>query len=350
LGSYTCCQWSTMELELGAAPRRGGLGWGTDWPSLRAAPRRAPVAKRRRGGRLVDPSAPVLFPRLATVFWYLEDVEEGGETFFPRALNSEGHEYKPWNGDHEDCYRGLAVKAVRGNAVLFYSMVPDGRLDERCGPCCPIALLLPTPRPTCTQHTARAATGPVSPAQSSSSPSCYAANAAAAQYLRDVYFSPFPHADPHPHPHLCSGRCTAGASRAGRASRSGALTSGSGTTPSAPPSSRPSRSARELRPRPRRRWAAPTTARIVLHGRSRGSVLRIWHTCTSRAGPAAMRAESRMGCAPRRHWAARRRRPAWSSKRLKKHKQYEYAFFSPHLPFSDFVAFSFERGEDMIYV
>jgi hypothetical protein len=65
------------------------------------------------------------------VFWYLESVEEGGETFFPRALNAEGKEYKPWNGDHEDCYRGLAVKPVRGNAVLFYSMVPDGRLDER---------------------------------------------------------------------------------------------------------------------------------------------------------------------------------------------------------------------------
>ena len=62
---------------------------------------------------------------------YLADVDEGGETFFPRALNAEGKEYKPWNGDHEDCYRGLAVPPRRGNAVLFYSMVPDGRLDER---------------------------------------------------------------------------------------------------------------------------------------------------------------------------------------------------------------------------
>mmetsp|Transcript_21811 Transcript_21811/g.50147 ORF Transcript_21811/g.50147 Transcript_21811/m.50147 type:complete len:193 (-) Transcript_21811:194-772(-) len=69
--------------------------------------------------------------RLATVFWYLHTVQEGGETFFPRALNEHGKEYHPWNGDHEDCYRGLAVPPVRGNAVLFYSMVPDGRLDER---------------------------------------------------------------------------------------------------------------------------------------------------------------------------------------------------------------------------
>eukprot|EP00966_Prymnesium_polylepis_P199204 4615599-Prymnesium_polylepis.1 len=69
--------------------------------------------------------------RMATVFWYLHTVGEGGETFFPRALNEAGREYKPWNGDHEDCYRGLTVKPIKGNAVLFYSIVPDGRLDER---------------------------------------------------------------------------------------------------------------------------------------------------------------------------------------------------------------------------
>jgi len=79
--------------------------------------------------------------RLATLFWYLRSVEKGGETFFPRALNESGLEYKPWNGDHEDCYRGLAVKPVKGNAVLFYSMLPDGRLDERSlhGGCRPAA-------------------------------------------------------------------------------------------------------------------------------------------------------------------------------------------------------------------
>lgn len=69
--------------------------------------------------------------RMATVFWYLQTVTEGGETFFPRALNEQGREYHPWNHDHDDCYRGMTVKPVQGNAVLFYSIVPDGRLDER---------------------------------------------------------------------------------------------------------------------------------------------------------------------------------------------------------------------------
>ena len=34
--------------------------------------------------------------RLATVFWYMQSVEEGGETFFPRALNEQGEEYHRW--------------------------------------------------------------------------------------------------------------------------------------------------------------------------------------------------------------------------------------------------------------
>ncbi|KAG8464313.1 hypothetical protein KFE25_003376 [Diacronema lutheri] len=69
--------------------------------------------------------------RLATLFWYVSSVHDGGETFFPRALNASGVEYNPWNGDHEDCYRGLAVKPIKGNAVLFYSLLPNGHLDER---------------------------------------------------------------------------------------------------------------------------------------------------------------------------------------------------------------------------
>lgn len=70
--------------------------------------------------------------RVATVFWYLNTVKgKGGETYFPRALNSDGVEYKPWNYDFRDCYRGVAVKPVQGDAVLFYSMLPNGELDER---------------------------------------------------------------------------------------------------------------------------------------------------------------------------------------------------------------------------
>ena len=40
--------------------------------------------------------------RLATVFWYMSTVEGGGgETYFPRALNADGAEYKPWNGVYQ---------------------------------------------------------------------------------------------------------------------------------------------------------------------------------------------------------------------------------------------------------
>eukprot|EP00039_Didymoeca_costata_P009651 m.128190 g.128190 ORF g.128190 m.128190 type:complete len:510 (-) comp14558_c1_seq1:803-2332(-) len=69
--------------------------------------------------------------RLATVFWYISSVENGGETYFPRALNEKGEEYNPWNGDYKDCYRGIWAKATQGNAIIFYSMLPNGALDER---------------------------------------------------------------------------------------------------------------------------------------------------------------------------------------------------------------------------
>ena len=48
--------------------------------------------------------------------------EEGGETVFPQAGSP------PVTGPQwSDCARkGLAVKAVRGNALLFYSLKPNG--------------------------------------------------------------------------------------------------------------------------------------------------------------------------------------------------------------------------------
>jgi len=41
----------------------------------------------------------------------------GGETRFPKAVNSENHQ-------------GLTVKPSKGKAVLFYNMLPDGNMDE----------------------------------------------------------------------------------------------------------------------------------------------------------------------------------------------------------------------------
>jgi len=62
--------------------------------------------------------------RLATVFWYMSDVEEGGETQFPRA-GGLGH---PPN--FHECKWGLRVKPVKGKVILFYSLLPNGKGDQ----------------------------------------------------------------------------------------------------------------------------------------------------------------------------------------------------------------------------
>ena len=48
----------------------------------------------------------------------MNEVEEGGETSFPRWLNGETSEQ-------------LKVKPEIGKAILFYSVLPDGNYDER---------------------------------------------------------------------------------------------------------------------------------------------------------------------------------------------------------------------------
>jgi prolyl 4-hydroxylase len=57
--------------------------------------------------------------RFATLLLYLHAPEEGGETFFPRSLQTTNHD-------------GLVVEqtAMRGKAILFYNMLPDGNLDD----------------------------------------------------------------------------------------------------------------------------------------------------------------------------------------------------------------------------
>jgi prolyl 4-hydroxylase len=61
--------------------------------------------------------------RLATVFWYMSDVQKGGHTNFPRA----GGLSRP---SGNDCTQGVLVKPVKGKVIVFFNMLPDGSLDE----------------------------------------------------------------------------------------------------------------------------------------------------------------------------------------------------------------------------
>ena len=64
--------------------------------------------------------------RIATVLMYLSTPEEGGETVFPSATTKvSGPEWS------ECALQGLAVKSVKGNALMFYSLKPDGTEDPR---------------------------------------------------------------------------------------------------------------------------------------------------------------------------------------------------------------------------
>lgn len=66
--------------------------------------------------------------RLATVLMYLQGAEEGGETVFPNVPKPATQTKE--NGFSECSMQGLAVKAKRGDAVLFFSLKTDGVLDR----------------------------------------------------------------------------------------------------------------------------------------------------------------------------------------------------------------------------
>jgi len=69
--------------------------------------------------------------RMATMLIYLKDTEEGGETIFPKGDKPADFD-DPDGGDTawSSCaQKGLPVKSVRGDAVLFWSLQDDYTLD-----------------------------------------------------------------------------------------------------------------------------------------------------------------------------------------------------------------------------
>ncbi|WJX88372.1 procollagen-proline 4-dioxygenase [Trifolium repens] len=66
--------------------------------------------------------------RIATMLMYLSSVEEGGETNFPYAKGN--FSSVPWWNKLSDCgKKGLSIRPKMGDAILFWSMKPDGTFD-----------------------------------------------------------------------------------------------------------------------------------------------------------------------------------------------------------------------------
>jgi prolyl 4-hydroxylase len=71
--------------------------------------------------------------RVCTVLVYLSTPEEGGETAFPKTTEEDwaDPQQRANNGYFSDCAKGhVAAKPQKGDALLFYSLKPDGKTAD----------------------------------------------------------------------------------------------------------------------------------------------------------------------------------------------------------------------------
>jgi len=94
------------------------------WKSLSGIVHRPPPETHIKDRQKTQPN------RHVTLFLYLNDDFEGGETVFPDAKDIEKHGAKTPRPGMSECSRGLAVEPVAGGGALFYSKLGNGEMDH----------------------------------------------------------------------------------------------------------------------------------------------------------------------------------------------------------------------------